>query len=88
MSKIHTKLTTAFVLAASAVFAQSSANRPTGFLFFDRHLTIKPYVSLSFTYDSNIDGDRSNNGDCIFSVNPAVDFVWHGAKWNLLGTFW
>ena len=29
----------------------SEESKPQGFHFFDNHLTIKPYVALSYTYD-------------------------------------
>lgn len=86
--RINIKLTAAAILAASVVFAQSEAKKPTGFSFFDRHLTIKPYVSLSYIYDSNVDSDRTRRGDSIFAVQPGVDFVWNSAKWQLAGNLW
>ena len=39
-------------LAVSAVAAGGSeADKPQGFRFFNQHLTIKPYVAVSYTYD-------------------------------------
>ena len=84
----------AFVLASCAVLAQQGVtkpqaeSRPTGFRFFNQHLTIKPYVSLSYTYDSNVDADRTSSDDSVFAINPAVDFEWRGAKWMLVGNVW
>lgn len=82
------------LLAAGTATAQQGVtkpqteSRPTGFRFFNQHLTIKPYVSLSYTYDSNVDADSTEADDSIFAVNPAVDFEWHGAKWMLAGNVW
>ena len=83
----------AFLFVSTAIAQQGvtkpqAVSRPTGFRFFNQHLTIKPYVSLSYTYDSNIDSDSSNEDDSVFAVNPAVDFEWHGAKWMLVGNIW
>ena len=75
-------------VAQQGVTKPQTESRPTGFRFFNQHLTIKPYVSLSYTYDSNIDSDSSNEDDSVFAVNPAVDFEWHGAKWMLVGNIW
>lgn len=62
---------------------------PTGFRFFDQHLIIRPYVSLSVTYDSNIDSDKKQkNDDVIFRVNPGFDLVWYGERWKLDGRAW
>ena len=92
--KLHLTTFSLVFLIAGAVMAQQGVtkpqteSRPTGFRFFNQHLTIKPYVSLSYTYDSNIDSDSSNEDDSVFAVNPAVDFQWHGAKWMLVGNIW
>ena len=80
----------AFALLAglSAVAGESIADKPQGFRFFNNHLTIKPYISLSYTYDSNIDTARNSDGDNIFMVSPGVDFEWRGERWELVGTLW
>jgi autotransporter-associated beta strand protein len=69
-----------FSMASVAVMAAggSIADKPQGFRFFNRHLTIKPYVSLSYSYDSNVDTDKSEEADSIFLVSPGVDFEWNG----------
>ena len=92
--KLHLTTFSLVFLLAGAVMAQQGVtkpqteSRPTGFRFFNQHLTIKPYVSLSYTYDSNVDSDSSNEDDSVFAVNPAVDFQWQGAKWMLVGNIW
>ena len=92
--KLHSIFfSSAFLFVSTAIAQQGvtkpqTVSRPTGFRFFNQHLTIKPYVSLSYTYDSNIDSDSSNEDDSVFAVNPAVDFEWHGAKWMLVGNIW
>ena len=74
--------------AASVAFAAggSEADKPTGFRFFNNHLTIKPYVSLSYTYDSNVDTTKHASDDSIFMVSPGVDFEWKGERWSLVGS--
>lgn len=76
------------VSAQQGVTKPQTVSRPTGFRFFNQHLTIKPYVALSYTYDSNIDASSSREHDSVFAVNPVVDFEWHGAKWELVGDVW
>lgn len=73
---------TAFVLSSAAF----SVDKPTGFRFFDNHLTIKPYVSLSYTYDSNVDTGRHSKDNNIFMVSPGVEFEWKGDRWELVGS--
>ena len=81
-------------VAAVAAFAQQGVTtpqketRPTGFRFFNNHLTIKPYVSLTYTYDSNIDTTHHAEDDSIFAVTPGADFEWRGEKWALTGSLW
>lgn len=73
---------------ASVAFAAggSEADKPTGFRFFNNHLTVKPYVSLSYTYDSNVDTTKHASDDSIFMVSPGVDFEWNGDRWSLVGS--
>ena len=67
----------------------SMADKPRGIRPFDsQRLTIKPYVALSYTYDSNIDTTHHAADDSIFCVNPGADFTWQGDRWELAGTLW
>ena len=66
----------------------SEANRPEGFHFFNKHLTVKPYVALSYTYDSNVDTAHHADGDSIFCINPGANFTWYGDRWQLAGGLW
>ena len=81
----------AVAFAFAGVFAQQGVttpqkeSRPTGFRFFNNHLTIKPYVALTYTYDSNIDTTHHAADDSIFAVTPGADFEWRGEKWALTG---
>jgi len=92
-------LFTVAAVAVSFAFAQeaiengdhgsgSVADKPTGFRFMNNRLTIKPYVALSYIYDSNIDTTSKANGDSIFCVQPGADFTWRGDRWELAGTLW
>jgi hypothetical protein len=89
MSKLTFTTAVAASLAAS-VFAAggSEADKPQGFRFFNQHLTIKPYVALSYTYDSNFDTTHKAESDSIFCVNPGAEFVWKSDRWSLAGTAW
>ena len=92
--KVKSSVFFGLALVASASFAQQGVttpqkeSRPMGFRFFNNHLTIKPYVSLTYTYDSNIDTARHAQDDSIFAVSPGADFQWRGEKWALTGSLW
>ena len=89
MNKHLTGLTIATLSAIPALFAgESVADKPQGFRFFNQHLTIKPYVALSYTYDSNVDTGRHAEGDSIFCLQPGADFEWKGERWALVGSLW
>lgn len=77
-----------FSVMPALIAGESVADKPQGFRFFNQHLTIKPYVALSYTYDSNIDTSRHAEGDSIFCVNPGADFDWRGDNWALVGSLW
>ena len=92
--KVKSSLFCGLALVASVSLAQQGVttpqkeSRPTGFRFFNNHLTIKPYVSLTYTYDSNIDTARHAEDDSIFAVTPGAEFEWRGEKWALTGSLW
>ena len=92
--KVKSSLFCGLALVASVSFAQQGVttpqkeSRPTGFRFFNNHLTIKPYVSLTYTYDSNIDTAHHAEDDSIFAVTPGAEFEWRGEKWALTGSLW
>ena len=89
---MNNKMTSLVALSVCAVLpafsGESMDDKPRGFRFFNQHLTIKPYVSLSYTYDSNIDTARHSDSDSIFCVNPGADFDWVGDRWALSGNVW
>lgn len=87
---LKTFVTAAAALQAAALFAAggSEAEKPEGFRFFNNHLVVKPYVSFSYTFDSNIDSTKHAADDSIFLVSPAMDFIWRGETWMLTGSVW
>ena len=89
MNKYLTGLTVAtFSVIPALIAGESVADKPQGFRFFNQHLTIKPYVSLSYTYDLNVDTTRHAESDSIFCIQPGADFEWKGERWALVGSLW
>lgn len=69
-------------LLASAVASADVMDRPQGFKIGER-LTLKPYVSVGFTYDSNPDQQPSSKSVCSWTVNPALDVSYLAETWKL-----
>ena len=89
MNKHLTGLTIAtFSVIPALIAGESAADKPQGFRFFNQHLTIKPYVALSYTYDSNVDTTHKSTSDSIFCIQPGADFEWKGERWALVGSVW
>ena len=74
-------LTATIALAATAMTASADfVDRPKGFKIGER-LTLRPYVSLSYTYDSNIDSAKKSKDASIFVVNPGLGAEYIDEKW-------
>ena len=75
----------AIAVSVAAVGAQASL--PTG-LRFGEHLTIKPYLNVAYTYDSNLDTTHHGESDSIFTVTPGANAEWKGDRWSISGNAW
>ena len=77
------KSTVAFSVAAIACVAVAGDvdDRPVGIKIGER-LTLKPYVSLSATYDSNVDGRKDGAEDVIWTVNPRIGIEYLSENWK------
>lgn len=70
-------------IIASACVAQAEfMDRPVGYRIGER-ITIKPYVSLSSIFDSNVDGNRYGEEDVVWVVNPGLGFEYLDEMWSL-----
>ena len=79
-----------FALCASALSMAAVASeyeRPQGFKIGDR-LTLKPYVSLSFTYDSNVDSTKHAKSGSNWNIAPGMGLTYAGDNWGLTGSVW
>lgn len=71
-------------VAASSATAEMM-DRPGGFRIGQR-LVIRPYVSLSSTFDSNVTSSKDEKEDVIWTVNPGFSFDYRGDRWYLTGS--
>lgn len=81
----------AFVAVALLAFAAAAEvqDRPTGIKIGQR-MTLRPYVSASVTYDSNVLG-RNNGGsgktdDVLWTINPGLGLDYRAENWSILFT--
>ena len=70
------------VMAAAA--AQAGEMEKRG-LHFGERLTLRPYVSLSYTYDSNIDSGKHSKSGSQWVVNPGVNAEYKDDNWEVTG---
>ena len=90
MKNIPITLTAAALAAlASASASAETMDRPTGFRIGQR-MTLRPYVAVSATYDSNVCGwSRGGSGktdDVMWTVNPGFSLEYNAESWALLLT--
>jgi hypothetical protein len=70
-----------FALCASVLYAEVQ-DRPGGIKIGQR-MTLRPYVALDYTYDSNNDQTPRGNDVCSWAVNPGLDLTYNAETWNL-----
>lgn len=74
-------------LASAAVAADGEMSRPQG-IKVGEHMTLRPYVALSFTYDSNVDQMKHSDDGSQWIVNPGLDVTYRGDNWSVEGAVW
>ena len=79
-----------FVLSAVVAMAAFAAtaevmDRPQGIKIGQR-MTLRPYVSLSYTYDSNVDSMKHSNPGSQWCVNPGTTLEYMADNWKVVGT--
>ena len=77
----------AFALAASAASAEI-LDRPSGIKIGER-MTLRPYVSMSVTYDSNVEPNNVSRSagkkdDFLWTVSPALWLNYNAETWSLV----
>lgn len=72
------------VLAATVASAEMM-DRPVGIKIGQR-MTLKPYVAVSATYDSNVGGRKDGGDDVVWLINPGLGLEYKAETWSLLAT--
>ena len=81
-------LFTASILALGTMVAQAGELERERGIRVGQRLTINPYVSLSYTYDSNPDSYRKADAGSNWEVNPGLNFTYLEDNWSLVGGAW
>ena len=76
------------VVSASVLTASADVvDRPSGFKIGER-MTLRPYVALSYTYDSNVDSAKHAKDGSTWVVNPGLGAEYKGDNWEIAGRAW
>ena len=82
--------TFAFVIALALIQVSSAEvlDRQSGIKIGER-LTLRPYVSTSITYDSNVDANRgrlthSDKDDFLWTISPSLWLHYNGETWSTI----
>ena len=88
--KTINKICFCILLSAAFCFAAEAEilDRQSGIKIGER-LTLRPYVSMSLTYDSNVNGGGSVNangekGDFLWTISPSLWVHYNAETWSLL----
>lgn len=74
-----------FAALVSAIAAQAEVmDRPTG-LKIGQRMTVRPYVSLSYTYDSNVNSREHAKSGSSWVISPGFTADYKAENWNLEG---
>ncbi len=75
-----------FIIAvmSAAVVSAETLDRPTGIKIGQR-MTLRPYVSASATFDSNVGGRHSgSNSDVMWTISPVLALDYRADNWSVL----
>ncbi len=73
------------IAVATAATAQAAFmdGDEQGIKLLDNRLTLSPYVSMSYTYDSNIDSSKHSKSGSQWNVNPGINMKYDGELWGI-----
>jgi len=73
-----------FALVAAFVAQAEILDRPSG-IRIGKRMTIRPYVSLYYTWDSNVDSSNSQGSYSSFNISPGLTFAYMAENWSIQG---
>ena len=76
-------LMVAVAVSASAVAMAEDINREGHLRYLDNRLTLRPYLSMSYTYDSNVDSSKHSKSGSQWIVNPSLQATYLDDNWKV-----
>ncbi len=76
------KIAVLSALAVTSTAVAGTLDRPGG-IKIGQHMTLRPYVSLSYTYDSNIDCGRHAKSGSQWNIKPGLNLDYKDDNWNV-----
>jgi len=74
------------LMMTGAIWA-SAMDRPIGVRIGQR-MTLKPYVALSVSYDSNVESRKDGMEDIVWLINPGLTLEYKADSWMVFGNIW
>ncbi len=71
---MNKKVILLLVAGAATSFASAELMDKPGGIKYGEHLILRPHVSLSYTYDSNVDSSKRETDSNQWTVDPTLDF--------------
>ena len=81
-------LMAAVAVSASAVAMAEDINREGHLRYLDNRLTLRPYLSMSYTYDSNVDSSKHSKSGSQWIVNPSLQATYLDDNWKVDAKIW
>ena len=81
-------MNTKYAVSAAALVCTAAAfgevmDRESGIHIGNNRMTLKPYVTMSYVYDSNVDQVHHSKAGSQWSVNPGLTLDYVGENWKL-----
>ena len=83
---MKTEKTVMLLAAFLACFAAVSAEQEKSGIKIGQRLTLHPYVSLSYTYDSNVDSAKHSKSGSSWTITPGVNGNYADEQWEISGS--
>lgn len=84
--KLFKRILVSMLVMALTLSATAEIMERPGGIKIGQRMTLRPYVSFSASYDSNVNSshDGSNDGDMMWTISPRLGLTYNAENWSLL----